>query len=96
MNDDQDMAKAFGAKITVAAPDHGLYLVLGRTPSVVSDVRVAGGTPVILLHGGHDLLAMMSTTSFLWLKAQPSVLQIGPVTIDEERFNHFLSIVGLQ
>ncbi|MBL8146147.1 MAG: hypothetical protein JNL34_07160 [Anaerolineae bacterium] len=96
MSSDQSMASAFGAKITVAAPDHGLYLIMGRVPSVISDVRVAGGQPVIILPGGLDLLAMMPAASFLWLKGQPSVAQIGPVTIDEERFHQFLSLVGLQ
>ena len=43
MSNDQSMASAFGAKITVSAPDHGLYLIMGRSSSVISDVRVAGG-----------------------------------------------------
>ena len=96
MSNDQGMASAFGAKITVSAPDHGLYLIMGRSSSVISDVRVAGGQPVIILPSGRDLLAMMPTASFLWLQGQPSVAQIGPVSIDEERFHQFLSLVGLQ
>ncbi|MFN8378683.1 MAG: hypothetical protein U0452_08435 [Anaerolineae bacterium] len=96
MSNEQGIASAFGAKVTLSAPDHGLYLVMGRTDSVITEVRAAGGQLVMILPGGRNLLAMMPTVSYLYLKTTPHIAHIGPITIDEDRFNHFLRLVGLQ
>ncbi len=90
------VAAAFGAKITVAAPDVGLYLVMGRSELAGADVRAAGGQVIMAIPGSFNLLAVMPATTFLRLKQHPNIAHIGPITIDSARFNHFLELIGLK
>lgn len=93
---DSSVAAAFGAKIAVAAPDTGLYLVTGRSAFTAADVRAAGGQIIMAIPGSFNLIAVMPAASFLYLRQHPNVAHIGPITIDSARFNHFLELLGLK
>lgn len=95
MTSEDGIASAFGAHITLSAPDLGLYLILGRTSAVIGDVRAVEGQLIMILPGGHNVLALLPAISFLALKGHPGIAHIGPITIDEDRFNHFLRVIGL-
>lgn len=96
MNKQPGIASAFGAKITLSAPDHGLYLVMGRTAAMLDDLRTVGGQIVMVIPGSLSLLALMPATAFLILKGQPSIAHIGPISIDSARFNQLLARIGLE
>lgn len=88
------LATAFGAKITLAAPTVGLYLIIGRSEAAVSDVRTAGGQIVMVIPHSLSLLALMPATAFLGLRGTPNIALIGPVAIDTDRFNQFLNLIS--
>ncbi|MBK8025381.1 MAG: hypothetical protein IPK19_29315 [Chloroflexi bacterium] len=89
------IADVFGAKIRVSVPDRGLYLVIGRTESPTALVSSVKGQVVLQIPDRFGLLALISVSGFFALRRHPDILHIGPVTIQTERFNQFLAMVGL-
>jgi hypothetical protein len=88
-------AEAFGAKISIAMPDSGLYLVTGRAALPGQLVRSLHGQLIFIVPNSFTLLALMPATSFLALKTHRDIAHAGPVSIDSQRFNHFLELIGL-
>ena len=71
------VASAFGAKVTLSAPELGLYLVMGRVPAAASDITMAGGTLIFAIPDSLSFLALMSASSFLSLRRNPTIALIG-------------------
>lgn len=88
-------ADVFGAKINIAVPDKGLYLVTGRESLPGQLVRFMNGQIVFVVPDSFSLLALMPATSFLALKNHREIAHVGPVAIDSGRFNRFLELTGL-
>jgi len=91
---DPTIADVFDAQISLAATDRGLFLVVGRRRSPAGLVRSAGGRVVYQLPNDQALLAAMPLASFVALRGHREIAHIGPVTIDGERFNQFLTRVA--
>jgi len=90
------ISKAMGAKIDIAAPGTGMYLVLGDTVSPESLIIKNGGE-IALKISTFIYLAIMPFESYLELKGLREIRKIGPVTIDIEKFNRALEkITGNQ
>lgn len=89
------IADVFGAKIRVSVPDRGLYLVIGRSESPTALVSSVKGQVVLQIPNRFGLLALISIAGFFALRKHPAILHIGPVSLQTERFNHFLELVGL-
>ncbi len=89
------IARAFGAQVATARPEHGLYLVVGRGQSPFTVVRSAGGTPLLQFPRSFALLALLRFETFLALRGHPRLQHIGPVTLDHARFEQFATAAGL-
>jgi len=91
---DPTIADVFGAQVSLAATDQGLFLVVGRSASPAALVRSARGRVAYQLPNDRALLAAMPLGSFVALRGHREIAHIGPVTIDGERFNQFLTRVA--
>lgn len=80
------MAQRFGAKIELAAPGSGLYLVQGRTEMPAGLIRQLGGQVVLQIPGSRMILAVLTGEAFLSLWANRQITHIGPVSPDPSRF----------
>ncbi|WP_372796855.1 hypothetical protein [Pontiella sp.] len=76
-----------GAKITVAGPSKGLYLVIGRAGMIERLVSSAGGSIAMRFAGGK-ILAALPFEGFMSLKANPDITRIGPVSLDMKRLEN--------
>lgn len=89
-----NIANAFGARIEVASPGRGMYLVIGRGGSPAALVRSAGGRLILRL-SDNKLLVRLPTEKFLALQRHPAIALIGPVEIDQQRFARFAASLNL-
>jgi hypothetical protein len=87
------IAKAMGAKIDIAGPGTGMYLVLGDTVSPESLI-VKNGGEIALKISTFIYLATMPFESYLELKGLREIRKIGPVTIDIEKFNRAIEKIA--
>ena len=78
------IAVAMGARISVTGPGRGIYLVTGRSVSLESLVKTAGGQVVLRLNGGK-MLATLPFVGYLSLRGNYQISHIGPVTVDIKR-----------
>ena len=78
------IAVAMGAKITITGPGRGMYLVTGRSVSLESLVRPAGGEVVLRLNGGK-MLVTLPFAGYLALRSNYQISHIGPITVDIKR-----------
>jgi hypothetical protein len=92
---DSAIARAFGAQVTMARAEHGLYLVIGRDRSPFMTVRSAGGLTLVQFPGTFVTLALLRFEAFLALRGHPHLQHIGPVTLDHARFEQFAAAAGL-
>ena len=77
-------ASAMGARISITGPKRGMYLVIGRSTSMESLVKTAGGEVVLRLNGGK-MLVTLSFAGYLSLRGDYQTSHIGPVTVDVKR-----------
>lgn len=84
---------AFGASTSVSTPDQGMYLVVGRNGSPDGIIAEAGGSIVLRLSNLRSL-AMLSFEAYLQFMRTPRISFIGPVSVDQQRFERFLSLFG--
>ena len=94
MDGSSEIAQAFGAKVGLTLSTQGLYLVTGRAQSPATLVKNSGGQ-VALEVGPRTLLAALRLSSYLAFQRHPDIVFIGPVSIDQERFEHFLQLIAL-
>jgi hypothetical protein len=80
------IASAMGAKVTIANPDRGMFLVIGRDSSPEPIVRASGGKVVLRLNGGK-ILATLPFVAYLSLLNNYKIACIGPVTVDIDRLS---------
>jgi hypothetical protein len=78
------VADAMGARISVASPPRGMYLITGHDTSLESLVRTTGGTVVLRL-SHQKMLINLSFAGYLSLQGNHQISHIGPVTVDVER-----------
>jgi hypothetical protein len=95
MGTGRSMAEAFGAKIKITMPDRALYLVIGHSESPASLVLTLNGQIVFKVPERPALLALLPIPAYFELKQHRSIAHIGAVSVDSERFNHFLEMLGL-
>ena len=81
-----------GAKVCIAAPDTGMYLVIGNLSSPESLVHQYEGSIVMKL-SSLAFLATLPFHGYLALKKHAGVKKIGPVSIDMERFNRTIRML---
>ena len=86
------VASALGAKINVAVPERGVYLITGRgiSPNVL--VKSMHGEVVLRL-SGLRMLATLPFTSYLALRGNRDIAAIGPVTVDVNRLNRLAEML---
>lgn len=89
-------AELFGAKIKVSLPGRALYLVIGHGETPDSLITRANGTVVYNVPDTHAVMALLPVTAYFALNRHHLIAHIGPVSIDAERFNHFLSLISVQ
>lgn len=89
------IAETFGANIHVVAPQHRLFLVIGRAAPPVALVRKYGGRVVFLLPDTNKLLAILPVDAQPLFQTHPQIALCGPVTIDPVRFAQFVALIGL-
>jgi hypothetical protein len=87
------ISEAMGAKIDIARPGIGMYLVLGDTVSPESSIIKNGGE-IALKISTFIYLAIMPFESYLELKEMREIRKIGPVTIDIEKFNRAIQKIS--
>ena len=87
------IAVAMGAKITITGPGRGMYLVTGRSVSLESLVRPAGGEVVLRLNGGK-MLATLPFAGYLSLRGDYRISHIGPVSVDVKRLAKLAQILA--
>ena len=80
------IASALGAKVSVASPGRGMYLVSGRGVSPEAMVRSMNGEVVLRL-SSRKLLATLPFTGYLRLHGNRDIASIGPVTVDINRLS---------
>lgn len=73
-----------GARISLAGPPRGTYLIIGSDP-LPEDIAERNGGITVLRLNGHKLLAVLPFKAYLALKNDRRVNHIGPVTIDIKR-----------
>ncbi len=78
------IASVMGARVIITGPGRGMYLVIGRTMSLESLVRTAGGEVVLRFNGGK-MLATLPFVGYLSLRGNYQISHIGPVTVDIKR-----------
>ena len=82
-------AQAFGATIDLNVPNQGLYLIVGERTPLAGLVRSVGGTIHVQLPL-NKALAVLPVEAFLMFRQHPDISFIGPVSVDQTRFNHFI------
>lgn len=87
------IAAAMGAKIDIAGPPRGMYLIIceGLLPELLAER--AGGTTVMRLNG-RKLLAVLPFNAYLALKQVPNISHIGPVTVDMQRLTRIAQLLA--
>lgn len=83
-------AQAFGAKIDLSIPNQGMYLIVGRRTPLAGLVRSAGGHITIQIPQ-NKALAILTVEAFLAFRQHPEIKFIGPVSVDQARFAHFVN-----
>ncbi len=89
------VAGAFGARIRITPPDTGLFLVEGRVTPPRQLIAAHGGRIVLVIPGGNRILALLPGAAYPALLSHRDLRHIGPVSIDPERFEHFMEHSGL-
>ncbi len=80
------LAERFGAKVSVALPGRGLFLVVAHSePDMPRLMRTAQAQVVAQLTPLRALV-LMSLSAYLQLKNSRDLAFIGPVNVDQERF----------
>ncbi len=80
------IASTLGAKINVAVPGRGMYLITGRGISPDVLVKSMNGEVVLRLPG-WKMLVTLPFTSYLTLRGNHNIASIGPVTVDVNRLS---------
>ena len=75
---------AMGARVSITGPGLGMYLVIGRSLTLESLVKITGGEIVLRLNG-RKMLVTLPFAGYLSLRGNHQVSQIGPVTVDVKR-----------
>jgi len=80
------IAERFGAKVSLALPGMGLFLLVANDPGGLDAlVRGAGGRVAARLDTSRALV-VMGLTSYMGLRGSRAVRFIGPVNVDQQRF----------
>lgn len=77
-------------RISVSLPGRGLFLVVAQQRPLADVVRAFGGRIVTALDNKRAL-ALLEVKSYLALRGSGIVKFIGPVNVDQTRFNAFVS-----
>ena len=83
------LAASLGAKISVAVPGRGMYLIKGHGTSPDALLKSMDGEVVLRL-SGFKMLATLPFTSFLALQNNRNIASIGPVTVDVNRLSQLI------
>ncbi len=89
------MARAFGARIRVTPPDTGLFLLAGMYRPPLQLIAAHGGQIVLIVPGSNRVLALLPGAAYPALLSHRDLRHIGPISIDPERFEHFMEHSGL-
>lgn len=73
-----------GAKIRVAGPQNGLYLIIAHTTQLEQLVARIGGK-IAMRFTPDKLLAALPFEGYMALKSDPRIARIGPVSLDPQR-----------
>ncbi len=88
------IAERFGAKVSLALPGMGLFLLVVNDPDNPGGldllVRGAGGRVATRLDASRALV-VMGLTSYMGLRGCRAVRFIGPVNVDQQRFSAVLA-----
>lgn len=77
-------------KISLKLEGVGLFLVVTHAATAADVLRSVSAKIVAPLEP-QRVLALMELTTYLGLKHHPRVSFIGPVNVDQQRFQHFIS-----
>jgi hypothetical protein len=89
------MAEAFEAKIDTREDGNALFYVVARTGAPDAAVRSVGGEVVSRLASSREALALAPLSAHSTLRSHPDLELAGPVTVDAERFQRFVSLIGM-
>ncbi len=81
---DSPIASAMGARMSIAGPARGRYLVIGRGTPLDALVRANQGEVVLRLNG-EKMLVTLPFAGYMSLRRSHQVSHIGPVTVDVKR-----------
>jgi hypothetical protein len=87
------VTEAMGARISLAGPPRGMYLVIGRETLPLASIQATGGQVVLVLNG-RKLLASLPFPGYLALRGDPYIAHIGPVTIDLKRLTQVAGMLA--
>jgi hypothetical protein len=88
MSSDGEMARRFGARVSVVPParsDRQLFLVIGTSQSVLKS-RIAGLRGRVFLGSANWCLAQMRYGQAMALRGMSGITMVGGVTIDPARW----------
>jgi hypothetical protein len=95
MGTGRSIADVFGAKIKITMPDQALYLVIGHGDTPAPLILARNGQIIFRVPQRPALLALLPIPAYFELKQHRSIAHIGAISVDSERFNHFLEMLSL-
>lgn len=89
------MQDAFGAEVSVTTADIGLYFVHGRGDGqAMHRALSSAGAAIAARISTTKVLAVVRYTGFQQLRSSSAIALIGPVALDEQRFELFRRVIG--
>lgn len=88
-------ALAFGARVSIPLEGSALFLVVGRADGPDAVVRRHGGRVMTHLQDRRKVLAVLPLASWMGLRAHRDIASAGPVGIDQDRFQRFAELSGV-
>ncbi|MDP3879369.1 MAG: hypothetical protein Q8Q07_03565 [Dehalococcoidales bacterium] len=87
------ITEAMGARISIDGSQPGMFLVIGNSVSPERAISGAGGSVVLKL-SSWNYLVTMPFSSYITLRNHRDISRIGPVSVDIERFNRAIAMLG--
>ncbi len=78
-------AERFGAKVSLALPGRGMFLLVVIDPGALDALVQNVGGRVVARFDACRALVVMGLTSYLGLRSSRAVRFIGPVNVDQQR-----------
>nr|WP_315431534.1 hypothetical protein [uncultured Albidiferax sp.] len=81
------VAERFGAKVSIALPGRGLFLLVAMEPGGLDALVQGVGGRIVARLDACRALVVMGLASYMGLRGSRALRFIGPVSIDQQRFS---------